>query len=172
MPRSRSSAEAARPRRRPSLRLELRNAVRAPIDRSLLREVARHAVAPEGLEGPHLLAVHLLADDGLRAANRAQRGIDAPTDVLSFPLLPRLQQGEQRFALPPDAPRHLGDVLISYERAIVQAAEYGHPVERELCYLLVHGILHLLGYDHVLEADRELMRQKEEAVLGPLGLTR
>ena len=172
MPRSRASAEAAPEPRRASLRLELRNEVGAPVDRGLLREVARRAVAPEGLSGPHLLAIHLLDDDGLRAANRARRGVDAPTDVLSFPLLPRLQPGEPEFALPPDAPQHLGDVLISYERAVAQAAEYGHPVERELCYLLVHGILHLLGYDHAAEDERRLMPQKEEAAAEPLGLTR
>jgi probable rRNA maturation factor len=172
MRRSPARAERCPAGRRSSLRIELRNVVGAPVDRALLRSAARRALAPEGLAGPHLLAIHLLDEAGLRAANQAQRGIDAPTDVLSFPLLPRLQPGQQEFALPPDAPRHLGDVLISYPRAVAQAEEYGHPVERELCYLLVHGILHLLGYDHLAEDERRVMRQKEEAALGPLGLTR
>jgi probable rRNA maturation factor len=172
MPRSPARAEAVPAARRLSLRLELRNAVGAPVDPGLLRKVARRALGPEGLVGPHLLAVHLLDDEGLREVNLAQRGIDAPTDVLSFPLLPRLQPGEHQFALPPDAPHHLGDVLVSYDRASAQAAEYGHSVERELCYLLVHGVLHLLGYDHVVADEQRLMRQKEEAVLGPLGLAR
>jgi probable rRNA maturation factor len=154
------------------LRIELRNEVGAPLDPALLRKVARRVVAAEGLVGPHLLAVHLLDDAGLRAANREQRGVDAPTDVLSFPLLPEFQQGATEFALPPDAPRHIGDVLISYERATAQAAEYEHPVEREVSYLLAHGVLHLLGYDHVAEDERGAMRAKEEAALGPLGLSR
>lgn len=169
MPRSPARSEG---RRRLGLRIELRNPVRAPIEAALPRTVARRVVAAEGLVGPHLLAVHLLDDDRLRAANRAQRGVDAPTDVLSFPLLPELQPGGTEFALPPAAPRHLGDVLISYERALAQAAEYGHTVEREVCYLLTHGILHLLGYDHVDEAERLVMRAKEEAALGALGLAR
>ena len=95
-----------------------------------------------------------------------------PPSRLSFPLLPDLQPEAPEFVLPPDAPRHVGDVLISYERAVAQAAEYGHSVEREVCYLLAHGILHLLGHDHQEEAERARMREREEAALRPLGLTR
>lgn len=119
-----------------------------------------------------LLTIQVLDDDGLRQANREQRGVDAATDVLSFPLLPELQPDQGAFALPPDAPRHLGDVLISAERAQAQAAEYGHGLERELAYLLAHGILHLLGYDHVRASERRRMRAREEAALGALGLAR
>jgi probable rRNA maturation factor len=74
--------------------------------------------------------------------------------------------------LPPDEPRLLGDVLISYERAVVQAGEYGHSLDRELCYLLVHGVLHVLGYDHLEDEERRQMRAREEAALGALGLIR
>jgi probable rRNA maturation factor len=151
--------------------VELRNRVRAPLPRGLLQRVARRVVAAEGLTGWLLLGVQLLDDDGLRRANLAQRGLDAPTDVLSFPLLPGLQPSGD-FVLPPDEPANLGDVLISYPRAAQQAVEYGHGVEREVCYLLAHGILHLLGYDHQEAAERRAMRQREEAALAPLGLIR
>ena len=170
MPPSPATSEPGRPRLR--LRIELRDEVGAPVEPRLLRRVARRVVAAEGLVGSHLLAIHLLDDAGLRAANREQRGLDAPTDVLSFPLRPELQRANGAFALPPGAPQHLGDVLISCERAAAQAAEYGHGVDRELCYLLAHGVLHLLGHDHVEEEERRAMRRREEAALGPLGLTR
>ena len=129
-------------------------------------------VAEEGLGGPLVLGIHLLDDVRLRRANRELRGVDAETDVLSFPLLSELQASASGFALPPGEPRHLGDVLISFERARAQAAEYGHSVERELCYLLAHGVLHLLGYDHLQPNERRAMREREEAALQPLGLTR
>ena len=92
--------------------------------------------------------------------------------MLSFPLLDEFQTSDSGFALPPGEPRHLGDVLISYERARAQAAAYGHSVERELCYLLAHGVLHLLGYDHRRPKERRAMREREEAALRPLGLAR
>ena len=154
-----------------SIRLQLRNRVRAPLPRGLLLRVARRVLAQEGLTGPLIVAVHLLDEPDLQRANREHRGIDAPTDVLSFPLLedPR---SEPAFVLPPGEPRHLGDILISYPRAARQAEEYGHNVEREVCYLLAHGLLHLLGYDHVEEQERLAMREREEAALQPLGLTR
>ena len=166
-----------RPEKPPSgrsgrLTLELANRARAPVDGRLLRRVARRVLAAEPLDGPLRLSIHLLDDAALRTVNRERRGVDAATDVLSFPLLPRLQTGEDSFALPPNEPRHLGDVLISYERAVAQAANYGHSVEREVCYLLVHGVLHLLGYDHQEATERRVMREREEAALGPLGLGR
>jgi probable rRNA maturation factor len=160
------------PRQRLGLTVELHNDVAAPLDPALLRQLARRVLAAEGRTGRYLLTVHVADDEALRQANWQQRGVDAPTDVLSFPLLPELQRQGDAFALPPGAPRHLGDVLISYERAVAQAAAYGHSVERELGYLLVHGILHVLGYDHEAEDERQQMREREEAVLAPLGLTR
>jgi probable rRNA maturation factor len=89
--------------------------------------------------------------------------------VLSFPL--RDEDGV-RFIEPPDQPLHLGDVVVSQPRAEEQAREYGHSIEREIAYLVAHGVLHVLGYDHEQDADRRRMRQHEEEVLRPLGFTR
>lgn len=150
----------------------MRNAVRAPVRRALLLRVARRVVAAEGLSGPLLLAIYLVDDETQRRINREQRGIDATTDVLSFPLLSELQTGTVEFALPPDEPRHLGEVVISYPRVREQAEAFGHGEERELCYLLAHGVLHVLGYDHVEPEEQRRMRAREEAALAPLGLTR
>jgi probable rRNA maturation factor len=101
--------------------------------------------------------------------NRAHRQIDRATDVLSFPLQP-VESGD--FVLPPGAPLHLGDVVVSYPRAVAQADEYGHSVPRELAYLVAHGVLHILGYDHEDAADQRRMRQREEEVLQPRGFIR
>jgi probable rRNA maturation factor len=110
----------------------------------------------------------LLTDDAvLRRLNREFRGLDRPTDVLSFAQL-------EGASLPPGhaGTVPLGDVAVSVERARRQAGAYGHAFERELAYLFVHGLLHLLGYDHEAERDRAAMRREEESALGAAGLPR
>lgn len=114
------------------------------------------------------LTLHIVDDAQIRALNAEHRGKDTHTDVLSFPLY----EPDSDFVLPPGERIQLGDVVISYPRAVEQADAYGHSVPRELAYLLAHGTLHLLGYDHETPSDRELMRQREEDALVPLGLTR
>ena len=114
----------------------------------------------------YLIALHLVSDDSIQALNAEHRAIDARTDVLSFPI-----HGDG-FVTPPGEPVNLGDVVVSYPRAVEQAAEYGHSVDRELAYLVAHGVLHILGYDHEIDADKGIMRQREEAALEPLGYTR
>ena len=112
-----------------------------------------------------VISLHLVGDATIRALNASHRAKDTPTDVLSFPL-------GSDFTLPPGEPEHLGDVVVSYPRAVEQASEYGHSVEREVAYLVAHGVLHVLGYDHERDAEQIVMRQKEEEALQPLGLTR
>jgi probable rRNA maturation factor len=112
------------------------------------------------------LGVHLVDDTTIQALNAEHRSIHTPTDVLSFPLV------SSDFVTPPNEPVHLGDVVVSYPRAVAQAEEYGHSVDRELAYLVAHGVLHVLGYDHEEESERLRMRHREEEALGPLGFTR
>jgi len=114
----------------------------------------------------YVLGVHLVNDRTIQELNATHRGKDVATDVLSFPL------EAAGFVLPPGQRVNLGDVVVSYPRAVAQAEEYGHSVERELAYLVVHGVLHVLGYDHELDAEQRVMRQKEEEALQPLGYTR
>ena len=142
---------------------------------ALIRKVIRTALEAEGVRIPCGVDVLLTDDEGIREINREQRAIDAATDVLSFPMFdlsPGEKPGEEHED-PDTGLVPLGDMCISLERAAAQAEEYGHSLERELCYLAVHSVLHLLGYDHEnggLEAMR--MREKEEAVLIQLGLPR
>jgi probable rRNA maturation factor len=120
----------------------------------LAEEVLR-AHEKEGAE----VGVTLVGEKTIQQLNRDYRGIDAPTDVLSFPMA---EPGEPQAG---EEPELLGDVVICIPRAQAQAKEYGHSFRRELLYLAVHGLLHLLGYDHENEAEKRKMREKEEAFL-------
>jgi probable rRNA maturation factor len=117
-------------------------------------------------EGYHTggLALVITGDEAVQALNREYLGIDAPTDVLAF--------GGQTpdFVSPPDEEPYLGDVMISFPQAQAQAASAGHPVEAELALLVVHGVLHLLGYDHVQPEDKAVMWDRQRDVLSRLGL--
>ncbi len=118
---------------------------------------------------PHTeVSVVLANDEYIHALNLEYRGKDCPTDVLSF----ALNEGDEPQII--DGPEEvlLGDIIISLETATRQAAEYGHSLERELAYLTVHGILHLLGYDHMTEEEKKEMRQEEEHILSFLGINR
>ncbi len=95
----------------------------------------------------------------IQALNRTFRQVDSPTDVLAFPAA----EGND-FVLPPELPPYLGDVIISYPTALAQAEAQGHPVEQELTLLIVHGCLHLLGYDHETEEERQQMWARQEAL--------
>lgn len=136
-------------------------------DESRVGALVRSIVARELPSGRYEIALHLVDDDAIQALNAEHRGLDRPTDVLSFPLLER-----EGFVLPPGAAVALGDVVVSYPRALAQAQEYGHAVAREVAYLVAHGVLHLLGYDHQEEGEQAAMRAREEAALRPLGFVR
>lgn len=135
------------------------------------------ALSAEGMYVPCEVNVLLTNDEGIRAINRSGRGIDRATDVLSFPMFD-LRPG----ALPLELPLMtdcdtgllpLGDMAISLERAAAQAEEYGHSLDREVGYLTIHSILHMLGYDHVDEGEmKEQMRAREDAICASIGLTR
>ena len=141
-----------------------------------LEAVITAALEAEGVEVPCEINVLLTDDEGIHTVNRETRGVDRPTDVLSFPMF-ELEPGvppEGEAFLDPETGRcPLGDMCISLERAAAQAEEYGHSLDRELCYLAVHSALHLLGYDHLDEGPmKRQMRAREEAILGELGITR
>jgi probable rRNA maturation factor len=132
----------------------------AGVDTAALERLAARALAAEGVSAPHELSV-VLADDALiRELNRTHRDTDAPTDVLSFS-----QREGPAFAAPEGTAPHLGDVVVSLETARRQAAEHGVAYADEVEHLLVHGILHLLGYDHEAAQEEAAMRAREDAIL-------
>jgi len=115
------------------------------------------------------VSIALVDDEYIRKLNHQYRNIDMPTDVLSFAMREAVDEEDNIDFFDEEL---LGDVVISLERAKIQAEEYGHSFEREVGFLVVHGILHLLGYDHELDEERMVMRQKEEEVLKMMDLTR
>ena len=131
---------------------------------------------------PYECAVNvLLTDDtNIREMNREHRGIDKATDVLSFPMLDYetpadfsfVEEEPDIYADPENGDLVLGDIVISLDRAEAQAKEYNHSVRRELAFLVAHSMLHLCGYDHIDDAERLVMEQKQEEILGRLGITR
>ena len=141
----------------------------------LLERVVSAALDAEKVDVPCVVEVCLTDDEAIHQTNLETRGVDRPTDVLSFPMF-ELSPGEKPRAewCDPDTDKVLlGDMMISLERARAQAEEYGHSLEREVCYLAVHSVLHLLGYDHLDEGPMKAqMREREEAILKELGITR
>ena len=139
----------------------------------LVTKVLTQAARIEGI-GPEAEVSVVLTDDAyIKKLNREYRGIDAPTDVLSFALNEDAEpvNEEPQIANSPGETL-LGDIVISLEAVERQAKEYGHSPERELAYLLVHGMLHLIGYDHGNEIARRRMRKEEERILSAVGAVR
>ena len=129
-----------------------------------LTAIARITLEHENV-GDCQLSVVITSDAEVHALNRQYAGEDRATDVLSFS-----QEEGEPFAVPPDEPRRLGDVIISLETADQQATEAGHDLDAELAHLLAHGILHLLGYDHAEPEEEAAMREQERAVLAKAGV--
>ncbi len=134
----------------------------------IVTSVLHKAAEVYGLAESTEVSVVLADDEYIRQLNHQYRGKDCSTDVLSF----ALNEGEEPDIV--DGPDEilLGDIIISLETAVRQAEEYNHSLERELAFLTVHGMLHLLGYDHEKEEDRCKMRSEEEHILSLLGITR
>ena len=135
--------------------------------RMLIRRSCIAVLRNEQFAGPAEISVTFVDNDEIQKLNAQYRDKDAPTDVLSFPMG---TDGDYDVNLDTGA-KILGDVVLSIEKAYEQADLYGHGLEREVGYLTVHSVLHLLGYDHINPIDKVHMREKEEAILQQLGLT-
>lgn len=162
--------------RKVSIRSTHRGICTDPGEKALLRRAVRRALELEGMQDCAVY-VSITDDAGIRQINREQRKMDSATDVLSFPMLEFVPGEAATFGpeeLDPETGLlFLGDIVISLERAKDQAREYGHSVARELAFLAVHSVLHLLGYDHPEGTPmKAAMRAREEAILADLGLTR
>jgi len=133
-------------------------------DSAWFEAVVRDVLKAEAVGPPYEMSVILTNQDRVHMMNRRYRNVDAPTDVISF-YTEDLSPQAPLFALPDDGVRRLGDVVISFPQAVEQAGEQGHSVTRELTLLIIHGVLHLLGYDHELPEDATRMRGREQVLM-------
>lgn len=144
--------------------INITNETKENINIEFLNEVAEYALKSEGVSNA-IVNIIIVDNTKIRTINRDYRNIDRETDVISFAL-----EDDDTFVKLPI--RVLGDIYISIDRSKAQAIEYGHSLKRELAFLTVHGILHLLGYDHMIKSDEEIMFQKQEQFLNDLDIRR
>jgi probable rRNA maturation factor len=137
---------------------------RGLMDKGWIKRMARQVLKAEGVRSPYEISVVFTDSQTVKQLNRDYRGVDEPTDVLAFYMLPQ-KGAASSFTLPPDGITRLGEVIISYPQALVQAKEQKHSLERELALLVIHGILHLLGYDHEESGEERRMRAREKELL-------
>jgi probable rRNA maturation factor len=144
---------------------------RKAVDEDAVRGLALRVLTSEGVAPPVEVSFVITDDGTVRDLNRRYLDRDEPTDVLSFPLQEASREGDggEPFVGPPDGVAHLGEVIVSYPTAERQAREQGHGVEREIAHLVVHGLLHLLGYDHAEPEEERRMRSLEERLLAATG---
>lgn len=142
---------------------------------NLMQKVCDEALKYEECNFDAQISITITDDESIQEINNMYRGIDKPTDVLSFPMLEFDTSGqiiENEFEYDESGRIMLGDIVISLERAFRQAEEYGHSAERELAFLCAHSMLHLLGYDHENDADEDEMFMRQDTILNNLGITR
>lgn len=131
-----------------------------------IEQVAEICLREEEIDPKAEIGLMFVDNEQIREMNKTYRDKDSATDVLSFPMY------EADEAIDDEEEILLGDIVISLERAAEQAEEYGHSLEREIMYLLVHGLLHLAGYDHMEDDEKKEMRQREEELLTVIGASR
>ena len=140
---------------------------------TMIEDVIKETLKSENFASDCMVSVTLTDNENIREINNEQRNIDSATDVLSFPVL-EFENGElvENVGDVFEDRLILGDIVVSLERAKQQCEEFGHSFEREVGYLVCHSVLHLLGYDHEDEAERTVMRKKEENVMSRMMLSR
>lgn len=139
--------------------VQLHPAAPPALTSELLERVARFALAAEGVTGPLAVGLVITDDATIQELHARHMGIDEPTDVLTFAL------GDGETFISAETAPLLGEVIVSVETAAAQAAAEGHSPVREVCFLVVHGLLHLLGYDDATEAERATMLARQAAIL-------
>lgn len=138
------------------------------VNRELIEKVIAESLKYENVSNNCEISVTIVDNEEIHQINLKHRGIDRATDVLSFPLI-----DFEKESLPTDGSKiYLGDIIISIERAMEQAKEYGHSIDREVGFLTAHSMLHLLGYDHMVEDEEKVMFKKQEEILNNLNLRR
>ena len=146
------------------LNLQIDESFQDSIAEERLRKAVEETLVAHGVDAPVELGLVITDDQVVQELNRSYRGLDATTDVLAF----ALWEQSQDFATPPNGILHLGEVFISCPQAARQAQEQGHPLEQELALLVIHGVLHLLGYDDESPENEQEMRAMEEKLLASI----
>ncbi len=146
---------------------------------ALANQVAEQVLQMEKCPYPAQINLVLTSNEEIQRINLEFRDINAPTDVLSFPMIPfsvpsdySVIKGDPSFLDLDTEELLLGDIMISVPKVQQQAAEYGHSIRREFSFLVAHSVLHLLGYDHMIEEEANVMEEKQEAALAALSITR
>lgn len=146
------------------MELEINNLTTDNVDVTDIKHVCEIAINKLKVKNP-IFNITLVDDKKIHEINKTYRGVDRPTDVISFAF-------EDDKTIVNDGFRFLGEIYISVDTCKRQAEEYGHSFKREICFLTIHGLLHLLGYDHIEESDRLVMRKLEEEILQEIDATR
>ncbi|UOQ86041.1 rRNA maturation RNase YbeY [Gracilibacillus salinarum] len=136
----------------------------------LIEQLLIYAADYQNISGEAELSVSFVDNDEIQLLNKQYRGLDKPTDVLSFAL--EEETDDEMKITGADIPIALGDIIISVDKAEQQAEDYNHSYDRELGFLALHGFLHLLGYDHMNSEDEQIMFSKQEEILNGFGLSR
>ena len=134
------------------------------VDKGRSRKIVRQVLKAEEVSPPYEVSLVFTDSKKVRQLNRLYRGVDQPTDVLAF-YMHQQSGADSSFTLPPYGVTHLGDVIISCPQALVQAKEQEHSIQRELALLVIHGVLHLLGYNHEESREAKKMRAREKELL-------
>ncbi len=133
---------------------------------ALFKEIALYTFDYLKIEDDIEFSVSIIDNERIHEINKEYRHIDRPTDVITF----ALEDEESPYI--EGMPRLLGDIFISYDKAVEQAQDYGHSIKRELCFLFTHGLLHLLGYDHMIEEDEKVMMALQDTILNTMEILR
>ena len=141
-------------------------------EEEIINKVVQTVLELENIKHDLSIYITLTNNEEIHKINKEYREVDRPTDVLSFPMYEREEIENLRIEKSDDIEEILGDIIISIPKVKEQAKEYGHSYERELAYLTTHGMLHLLGYDHMIEEEKIIMREHEEKVLEKLNIHR
>jgi len=139
------------------------------VDEEWVKRITQQVLEAEGIASPYEVSLVFTDSETVQRLNRDYRGVDEATDVLAFYMLPQ-KEADSSFVLPPDGITRLGEVIISYPQAVEQAKEQGHSVDKELALLIIHGILHLLDYDHEQPEEATRMRERERVFLMQLDI--
>ena len=156
--------------------LEIYDEIDSGLDAKQIQKVFEEYKSHFDLPSNVCVELTIVDEETIKQTNKEFRDVDSVTDVLSFPSL-EVKLPFDVTDYPNDVDPQTGDVMLGsimlcYARAVEQSEEYGHSKERECCYLVLHGLLHLLGFDHIEQADKDKMREQEEIILGKLGITR